>query len=126
MSTFQLLLESIRRVGTDPDERAATEIGRLCAHLATLRRMSTSIASALDRGANPALEAALVKDIGTCFEREVPEVFRRLLRVEPTLGKEASYGELLGMTVLNAPSFTLRGGTREILRGMIARGLGLR
>jgi acyl-CoA dehydrogenase len=28
--------------------------------------------------------------------------------------------------VLHAPSFTLRGGPREILRGMIARGLGLR
>jgi hypothetical protein len=26
----------------------------------------------------------------------------------------------------NAPSFSLRGGTREILRGIIARGLGLR
>ena len=25
-----------------------------------------------------------------------------------------------------APTFSLRGGTREILRGMIARGLGLR
>jgi acyl-CoA dehydrogenase len=25
-----------------------------------------------------------------------------------------------------APSFSLRGGTREILRGIIARGLGLR
>ena len=29
-------------------------------------------------------------------------------------------------SVLNAPSITLRGGTREILRGIIARGLGLR
>jgi hypothetical protein len=36
------------------------------------------------------------------------------------------YPELLGMTLLRAPGFTLRGGTREILRGMIARGLGLR
>jgi hypothetical protein len=27
---------------------------------------------------------------------------------------------------LHAPSWTLRGGTREILRGIIARGLGLR
>ena len=25
-----------------------------------------------------------------------------------------------------SPSFSLRGGTREVLRGMIARGLGLR
>jgi hypothetical protein len=32
----------------------------------------------------------------------------------------------LQQTILHAPSFTLRGGTREILRGMIARGLGLR
>ena len=37
-----------------------------------------------------------------------------------------SYAELLGMTILRAPGFTIRGGTREILRGMIARGLGLR
>ena len=30
------------------------------------------------------------------------------------------------MTMLQAPGFTIRGGTREILRGIIARGLGLR
>ncbi len=126
MSTFQLLLESLRQLGPEPDDRAAVEVGRLVAHLATLRRMSTSIAGQLDRGANPAVEAALVKDIGTTFEREVPEVFRRLLAVETTLGEGASYPENLGMTVLKSPSFTLRGGTREILRGMIARGLGLR
>jgi alkylation response protein AidB-like acyl-CoA dehydrogenase len=126
MSTFQLLLESLRQVGTEPDDRAAVEIGRLVAHLATLRRMSTSIAGQLDRGANPAVEAALVKDLGTTFEREVPEVFRRLLPVETTLGRGPGYAENLGLTILRSPSFTLRGGTREILRGMIARGLGLR
>jgi acyl-CoA dehydrogenase len=32
----------------------------------------------------------------------------------------------LAESVLHAPSWTLRGGTREILRGIIARGLGLR
>lgn len=126
MSTFQLLLESLRQVGTEPNPQAATEIGRLVAHLATLRRMSTSIAGQLDRGANPAVEAALVKDIGTTFEREVPEVFRRLTGVEPSLGHSSDYAENLGLTILRSPSFTLRGGTREILRGMIARGLGLR
>ena len=126
MSTFQLLLESLRQVGTEPNPQAATEIGRLVAHLATLRRMSTSIAGQLDRGANPAVEAALVKDIGTTFEREVPEVFRRLTGVEPPLGHSSDYAENLGLTILRSPSFTLRGGTREILRGMIARGLGLR
>ena len=126
LSTYQLLLESIRAVGEQPDARAANEIGRFVAHLATLRRMSTSVAGMLERGAQPAVEAALVKDIGTAFEREIPETFRQLIPTEPTLGEGASYAELLGMTILRAPGFTIRGGTREILRGMIARGLGLR
>ena len=126
LSTYQLLLESIRAVGPEPDARSANEIGRFVAHLATLRRMSTSVAGMLERGAQPAVEAALVKDVGTAFEREIPETFRHLIAVEPTLGAGASYPELLGMTILRAPGFTIRGGTREILRGMIARGLGLR
>jgi hypothetical protein len=126
LSTYQLLCESIRTIGPDPDARAANEIGRFVAHLATLRRMSTSVAGMLERGAQPAVEAALVKDMGTAFEREIPETFRHLIPTEPTLGEGASYAELLGMTILRAPGFTIRGGTREILRGMIARGLGLR
>ena len=126
LSTYQLLVESIRRIGAQPDERAAGEIGRFVAHLATLRRMSISVAGMLEQGAQPAVEAALVKDIGTAFEREIPEAFRHLIPTEPTLGAGASYAELLGMTILRAPGFTIRGGTREILRGMIARGLGLR
>lgn len=126
LSTYQLLVESIRQIGATPDDRAANEIGRFVAHLATLRRMSTSVAGMLHRGQQPVVEAALVKDIGTAFEREIPEVFRHLLPTEPTMGHGDSYAELLGMTVLRAPGFTIRGGTREILRGMIARGLGLR
>jgi len=126
LSTYQLLAESIRILGSEPDDRAANEIGRFVAHLATLRRMSTSVAGMLHRGQQPLVEAALVKDIGTTFEREIPEVFRHLIPTEPTMGNGDSYAELLGMTVLRAPGFTIRGGTREILRGMIAKGLGLR
>ncbi len=126
LSTYQLLIESIRAVGPDPDARSANEIGRFVAHLATLRRMSISVAGMLERGAQPVVEAALVKDVGTAFEREIPEIFRHLIPTEPSLGEGASYAELLGMTILRAPGFTIRGGTREILRGMIARGLGLR
>jgi alkylation response protein AidB-like acyl-CoA dehydrogenase len=126
LSTYQLLAESIRVVGQAPDDRAANEIGRFVAHLATLRRMSTSVAGMLHRGQQPLVEAALVKDIGTTFEREIPEVFRQLIPTEPSMGGGDSYAELLGMTILRAPGFTIRGGTREILRGMIARGLGLR
>ena len=34
--------------------------------------------------------------------------------------------EMTATTLLSRPGFTLRGGTNEILRGAIARGLGLR
>jgi len=126
LSTYRLFLESIRTVGPAPDDRAANEIGRFIAHVSTLRRMSTSVAGMLEKGAQPNVEAALVKDIGTTFEREIPEMFRHLIPTEPALGSGESYPELLGMTMLQAPGFTIRGGTREILRGIIARGLGLR
>jgi hypothetical protein len=33
---------------------------------------------------------------------------------------------MLDRALLYAPSYPIRGGTREILRGIIARGLGLR
>ena len=91
-----------------------------------LRGMSTSIAGMLEQGAQPVVEAALVKDLGTAFEREVPERLRSLLPMEAMLGDEHGLSHHWGMTMLQSPSFTLRGGTREILRGMIARGLGLR
>src|SRR4051812_18621937 len=87
LSTYQLLAQSIRELGPTPDDRAANEIGRFVAHLATLRRMSSSIAGQLQKGAQPAVEAALVKDVGTTFEREVPEVFRHLIPTEPTLAR---------------------------------------
>ena len=49
-----------------------------------------------------------------------------LLGVEPRLGSGSQFERTLGYLVQHAPSFSLRGGTREILRGIIARGLGLR
>jgi alkylation response protein AidB-like acyl-CoA dehydrogenase len=126
MSTYQTLLESMKVLGPDIDDRAASALGRIVSHLATVRRMSTSIAGMLEAGREPNVEAALVKDIGTTLEREIPEVFRELIAIEPSMGDGSHFGELLGMSTLRSPGFTLRGGTREILRGVIARGLGLR
>jgi alkylation response protein AidB-like acyl-CoA dehydrogenase len=127
LSDYRLLVELVDRVGTDPDARQAAEIGRLVAHLAALMRMSLSVAGQLDAGKLPNIEAALVKDVGTYFEREVPEMARRLVPSEPSLdAKGDPFSESLADTILRAPSFTLRGGTREILRSVIARGLGLR
>jgi alkylation response protein AidB-like acyl-CoA dehydrogenase len=126
LSSIRLIMELIREVGREPDERAAVVIGRLTAHLVTLRQMSLSVAGMLQAGQNPNLEAAVVKDVGTSFEQEIPETVQAQLGVEPRLGSGSQFERTLGYLVQHAPSFSLRGGTREILRGIIARGLGLR
>ncbi|EWY38709.1 acyl-CoA dehydrogenase [Skermanella stibiiresistens SB22] len=131
LSDYPLLVELIDRVGPTPDARQAVEIGRLIAHLAPLMRMSRSVAGLLHQGQSPEVEAALVKDVGTAFEREVPEVARRLVPVEAEMDSgddDAAdrFADALAHTVLDAPAYTLRGGTREVMRGVIARGLGLR
>jgi alkylation response protein AidB-like acyl-CoA dehydrogenase len=126
LSSIQLLIETIREIGKEPGERAAVTIGRLVAHLATLRQMSLSVAGMLQAGQNPNLEAAVVKDVGTSFEQEIPETIHALMGIEPRLDSGSPFERTLGFLVENAPSFSLRGGTREVLRGIIARGLGLR
>lgn len=126
LSTFQLLRQLIDELETTADSRAQVAIGRLVAHLSTLRTMSLSVAGMLERGESPNLEAALVKDIGTAFEQEIPEIARLLINAEPSLGQGEPFHEALAKAILTSPSFTIRGGTREILRGMIAKGLGLR
>ena len=127
MSTYPLLIEAFREIGESPNASEAAELGRLVAHLATLRRMSTSIAGMLNEGKSPVTEAALVKDLGTTFEQSIPEITRRLLPLEPRGGGNGQvYDGLQQLAQMQAPCYSIRGGTREILRGMIARGLGLR
>jgi len=127
LSSFALLLALIRHLGERPEARGAVLVGRLVAHLATLRRMSVSIAGMLQAGLNPNLEAAVVKDLGTTFEQSIPEEVHALLGTEPDPDARAeSLARIHAYLVEHAPSFSLRGGTREVLRGIIARGLGLR
>jgi len=126
LSTFQLFRQLIDVLADSDDARARIAVGRLLAHLATLREMSLSVASMLERGESPNLEAALIKDIGTAFEQEIPEVARLLTAASPSLTEGTPFNEALARAVLTSPSFTIRGGTREILRGIIAKGLGLR
>ncbi len=121
LSAFRVLVEFVRAVGNDPRRAEAALIGRLASHLMTLRRMSISVAGMLQQGGNPAVESALVKSLGNDFEKLVGE----LVRLQAPPG-HPGLERCLRQTLLHAPSFTLRGGTREILRGVIARGLGLR
>jgi alkylation response protein AidB-like acyl-CoA dehydrogenase len=126
LSSFTLLVELTRALGPDPSERGCIALGRFVAHITTLRRLSRSVAGMLQAGANPAQQAALVKDLGTTIEQEIPEIARQLIDAEPDRASTRDFVKVLAHTMMNAPSFSIRGGTREILRGMIARGLGLR
>lgn len=126
MSDYWLLVELIDQIGPEPDERQAIEIGRLVTHLQALRRMSTSVAGRLSKGIPVVLEGSLVKDVGTNFEQDLPEVARRIAPVEAGLDETDRYARTMADVMLYAPAYTLRGGTREIVRGVIARGLGLR
>ena len=81
LETLQSLVELVRVVGPEPSERHAEGIGREVAHLATLRRMSLSVAGMLQAGKTPAAEAAVVKDLGTNFEQALPNKVRLMAPV---------------------------------------------
>ena len=126
LSAFTLLQELVAALGQHPSERAAIAVGRITAHIMTLRRLSRSVSAMLQAGQDPAVQAALVKDMGTGLEQEIAEIARLLVDLEADSSTTNAYSAVLAHTILHAPSFSIRGGTREILRGIIARGLGLR
>jgi acyl-CoA dehydrogenase len=124
LSSIQLLLEMID--AADPvDPRHADFIGRAVADVATLRQMSLGVAGMLARGESPALLAAIVKDQGALFEQRIVQDAHELFGAQ--LGAPGTpLADVMAYLVQASPSFSLRGGTREILRGIIAKGLELR
>lgn len=126
LSCNALLNTLIESVGAEPDALQARDIGRLTARLIGLRTMSLSVTARLVAGENPTLAASCVKDLGNTFEQEIPELAQQLLDVMPAARGVTEHSRVLAQLMQMAPSFSLRGGTREIMRGIIARGLGLR
>jgi acyl-CoA dehydrogenase len=134
MTTFPLFTELMRRLGASPDDRAAEMVGRLSARLWALRRMSLAIAMTLDPGPDAengvaaatvdlATEAALVKDMGTFYEREIVDAARLLADLEPTPDAADVFERYLAQTIVCSPVATIRGGTTQVLRSVIARKL---
>ncbi|MGE0312730.1 MAG: acyl-CoA dehydrogenase family protein [Lautropia sp.] len=139
LSSTQLLLEMIAAAGGAPsaadaaaggiahdaiDRHHAIEIGRVVARYATLRQMSLGVSAMLARGESPALAASVVKDQGALVEQAMPDIAHALFGDD--IDPHGDFARVLHHTTLAAPSYSLRGGTREILRGIIAKGLGLR
>ena len=123
MTLFSCLVGAI---GPTPDARQAMEIGHLAAWLISLRSMSVSLTAQLAAGQDPVWGASCVKDLGTGYEQDTVEVAVRLIDSLPPGEQKTITRKVLAITQSMAPSFSLRGGTREILRGILARGLGVR
>lgn len=122
LSSLPLLTAALDDLRAEP--AAAEAVGRLLARASTLRQMSLAVAGMLQEGKAPEREAALVKDVGNDWEQiTLPETIRDLLDPART---PPQVTEMLGIVTMVARSYSLRGGTREILRGIIARQLGLR
>ena len=123
LSTFPLLAQTAERVQsgelpTHPD------LGRYLARITGLHQMSAAVAGALARHEPADTAAAVVKVLGTSTEGDVAD-FADLLTGDGTPPR-SNCDQLLFHAVIQRPGFTLRGGTNEVLRGVIARGLGMR
>jgi hypothetical protein len=120
-------IECVRKMPSA--EAHAAVIGQLTVQLASLRNMCIAVTSKLVAGESPVVEAALVKDLGTSFEQSIPALIEDALGallMDPAADIDPELVRTVAHVGHIAPTFSLRGGTREVLRGMIARGLGLR
>jgi alkylation response protein AidB-like acyl-CoA dehydrogenase len=125
-SSIMLLDAWVRHLQAVGRANRAQLIGTLTAELSTLRAMSIACTALLVADESPVVEASIVKDRGTSFEQCLPTIIGDDLGAHPDEPVSAElYRALLYVTHI-APSYSLRGGTREILRGIIARGMGLR
>ncbi len=126
LSTFPLFAALTEVIGPSASDLAATAVGELAAELMALRRLSFAVAAAIDDGHDPGMRAAMVKDLGTRFESRVALLARTVHPARPRRDAHEMFERLLAEAVLSSPGFTLRGGTNEILRGIVARELGVR
>lgn len=118
-------LDYIRKRGA-PTDRERVLIGRVLAELAPLRNLSLSVTALLAQRKSPVIEASIVKDLGTSLEQLIPRLIADHLADEPEGSVPGDLLAALEYVGGMCPTFSIRGGTREILRGIIARGLGLR
>lgn len=123
LSTFGLLEEMFGELQAR-GESANGSLGRHIARLTSLHHMSLSVASSLQAGEKADTAAALVKVLGTTEEGDIADTADRL--AGDVSAHNPRLQDLVDAAIAQRPGFTLRGGTNEVLRGVVARSLGLR
>jgi len=124
LSTYLVVEELLRQF----DARALPDVvadllGAATANYWVLHNLTLSIARTIDLGGAPLIEASLVKEMGTRFEQDVLNAVLAITDLEPGLPPRSMFERLLVTATLTSPSFTIRGGTTEILRSVAAKGL---
>jgi alkylation response protein AidB-like acyl-CoA dehydrogenase len=128
LSTYVLLpalLTWLAERGRD-DSAVRICVGSAVSRLWAIRTLSLAVAGSMVAGKVPDSAAAMVKDLGTRFEQDLIDIVREVTGEQPSMSNPGGMSALLAESVLHSPGFTLRGGTNEILRGVVARPLGLR
>jgi alkylation response protein AidB-like acyl-CoA dehydrogenase len=123
LSTFPLLSRALDHPATRSAAGDA-DVGRLVARVAGLHHLSTAVAGSLQRGEPADVPAAVVKVLGTTVEGDIADFADR--RTGDDVPSTTEWTALVASAIDQRPGFTLRGGTNEVLRGLIARGLGMR
>lgn len=123
LSTMPLVERCLQLVLAGPAAVGDIAAGRLLARLMTLRNMSLGVWGALGAGQSPVIEAAMVKDLGTNFERDAIEIVREAMTADPRVAGDDALEQLMADALPLAPTYNLRGGTNEVLRNMIAKNL---
>jgi hypothetical protein len=124
LSTFPIV-PPLARAMTESDTRRDAELGALAARLSVLRAMSARINQCLNESNLPTVPAAIAKDLGTTLENDTIDVTRGWIHALDDPQERAAMLRMFSEAQAHAPAFTLRGGTSEILRGIVARALGV-
>lgn len=124
LSAYGVVEELLRdTAGEDLPPELIKALGAFTAQWWALRRLSLSVARMIDDGRSPSAEAALVKSMGTRFEQSVVAVLAEFADDRMSTSSSSTLRRLWKAAVLASPSWTIRGGTSEVLVGIITKAL---
>ena len=125
LSTFPLLEELIEELKRQNNIEGLKQASKIVARLWGLRNLSIGVAQLLESGEGDdvSIPAALIKALGTKFEQSIPELTRLYVETYPTLDALRKIDRYMAQSILHAPGFTIRGGTSEVLYGIVAKGV---
>jgi alkylation response protein AidB-like acyl-CoA dehydrogenase len=124
LSSYRVLEAYLAEHRREADDVAQQTVGELIAHVWAIRQASRSIVADGDAGARTrAVSAALAKDLGTSFEQRLVQMLSSLNDEGLRVDHPSTFVSLLSQGAMIAPSFSIRGGTREVLRIVAFRGL---